>query len=124
MVGEVEGEVGNSFKKVAAADQAFKEQATKTVIDPALEVDALAALFRPPLCTLCAATLGARWPGIVLKHEAVAKKSEEEVGNAICSVVEVLDAVHLLPSGIRARLEDGIRPACYGLATLIDNLFK
>eukprot|EP00035_Acanthoeca_spectabilis_P025809 m.459993 g.459993 ORF g.459993 m.459993 type:complete len:129 (-) comp21889_c0_seq1:137-523(-) len=121
---DAEGKEGNSFEKVARDDEAFREAAAKETINPAAEVAALSALFQPALCSICAKTLGSRWATVLSKYKTVADMPDSELASAIVGVVETLDARHLLPSGIKKRLEEGINPACFGLATLIDNLHK
>jgi hypothetical protein len=44
------------------------------------------------------------------------------LGLAIQGVVDALDAVHLKPTSILQRLRDGVGAACFGVATLIQNL--
>ena len=123
-VGDAETE--NTFEKVAAADKEFRANAAKAVVDPDNEVAALTSLFDPPLCHICEKTLGTeRWSIVQGKYKSVLEKSSlqgTDLGNTVIAVTESLDAPHLLPSGIRERLEKGIAPAGYGLLTLIDNL--
>ena len=49
-------------------------------------------------------------------------KSADELGSKVHVVVDTLEAPHLKPSGIEERLLSGVKPACFGLFTLMQNL--
>eukprot|EP00462_Mataza_sp_D1_P018865 CAMPEP_0175127788 /NCGR_PEP_ID=MMETSP0087-20121206/4574_1 /TAXON_ID=136419 /ORGANISM="Unknown Unknown, Strain D1" /LENGTH=81 /DNA_ID=CAMNT_0016409791 /DNA_START=129 /DNA_END=374 /DNA_ORIENTATION=+ len=72
---------------------------------------------------MCSKTLSSKWNVCLSQWEGLKEKaSEDKLGPDIEKVVTDLDAPHLLPSGILKRMETGIAPACYGLATLLNNL--
>ena len=74
---------------------------------------------------LCESKLGAeRWSSrVVPKYKQWESADPEQLGGAIAHVVvNTLEAPHLKPSGIHLRLKRGVDAACYGLATLLDNL--
>ena len=65
------------------------------------------------------AKLGARWAACVAKHALWSLTSAAQLGGAIADVVDSLDAPHLRPTGIVARLRDGVDAAAFGAATLV-----
>ena len=114
----------NSFEKVAQADAKFREEGQERIetFAPAAEAAALRAIFSDAaLMTTCASVLGQRWQATQDKWDGGgwAGAPDEQLGTAIQTVVTELDAAHLLPSGIRERLQEGTSAACYGLPTLL-----
>jgi hypothetical protein len=44
------------------------------------------------------------------------------LGEVVIGVMDELDAAHLRPTGIAARLADGVDAACHGVLTLLANI--
>ena len=53
---------------------------------------------------------------------ALEGQTSEQLGKAVRSVVDELEAPHLKPSGIQSRLLGGVPAACFGLFTLLQSM--
>lgn len=111
----------SDWSRVAAEDGAFRAEENNKPFMHSQEAAALASLFASvQLCAVCEKGLGAkRWGETVDKWGTWRAAAVEAQGQAAESVVVALDAVHLRPTGILKRLEQGVAAACFGLATLM-----
>ena len=112
------------WSRVAHEDGEFRAEANSVPFVAEAEAAALAELFSSAdLCAVCEKGLGAeRWGTAAATWRAWAGATPQAQGEAVEGVVVSLDAAHLRPSGILDRLRQGVAPACFGLATLLQNL--
>jgi hypothetical protein len=94
--------------------------------DDAVEGAALRALLSDyETCVRCEAVAGAaRWRACYAARAAITAEEtdDEETGFRVAAVMDALDAPHLRPTGMRARLEKGVDATCHGVVTLLSNL--
>ena len=121
---EAEAALGQALGEVMEADAAMREELRAAgPADPVAEAGALASLFADEgACSVCEAKLGSRYATCLAQWASWEGAPREQLGGEINRVVECLDAAHLLPSGIHERLTSGNDAACFGLATLLDNM--
>jgi hypothetical protein len=113
-----------TFEDVARDDAAFKEAARAQTVDPTTEADALRRLFegssRPRLSEACTAlNKGSQLEVADARWRTWAGEPREKLGAAIVAVIDSLDAPHLQPSGVEARLLGGLDPAVFGVFNLM-----
>ena len=66
---------------------------------------------------------GSKWEAAQqIWTEHCEKSPAGRLGVAVRGVIDALEAPHLRPSGIESRLRSGVKPACYGLFTLMQHL--
>ena len=54
--------------------------------------------------------------------ECCKAKPVETLGRDVKNVIDTLEAPHLRPTGIESRLRSGVKPACFGLFSLMQHL--
>ena len=108
---------------ILQADELFREQVQAIDIDPKIEANALAACFdSAEVSNICTAISETRWQNCKDFWRSLLSAKNEDLGAKIKTVVEDLDAPHLRPTSILQRIQGGVKPACYGLFSLIDHL--
>ena len=117
----------DGFVEVAQGDAEYRYagRARMATFDREQESQALRSFFEDPeISATCAAVLGPRWQTVCQsKWELWSKAPAGVLGAAVEKVVVTdLDAAHLQPSDIRRRLEGGTSAACFGVATVMQNL--
>lgn len=114
----------HTLADVARDDAQFRADAATEIVDYEAEANVLRSFFigqrNTQLTAACEAV------NALTRLEAAREKFKPwvtahpaQIGAAIQSVVEELDAPHLRPAGIAKRLEGGVDAACFGLFTLI-----
>ena len=112
------------WSQVVSADAEFRAEANSKPFIHVEEAGALARLFSSAeLCAVCKEGLGdQRWGDTLAKWATWQPAGSEAQAKAVEGVVAALDAVHLRPTGILERLEQGVAAACFGLATLLQHM--
>lgn len=112
-----------TFEQVQQLDAEYRRAAKSLPPpDPVAEGAALVSLFNnPTTCAVCASKLGERWQACLDQWQPWSTKSSN-AGVEVLSVVNKLDAHHLLATSIQQRFKAGVTEACFGLATLLSNM--
>jgi hypothetical protein len=111
-----------SFEEVLSADTAFHQATTAIEFDTQKEACALRSCFESPdVAAACSEINQCRWQECKDAWQKL-KCRDVSVGTEIKAVVSELDAPHLRPTSILQRIQDGVKPACHGLFTLVDYL--
>ncbi len=111
-----------TFEGVMAADTAFHQAATAIEFDTKIEASALSVCFESPdVAAACSEINQCRWQECRDAWQ-ILKSRDASLGSEIKAVVNELDAPHLRPTSILQRIQDGVKPACHGLFTLVDYL--
>lgn len=114
-----------TFAQVAQEDAEFHAAAAAEVFIDKDEGEALSSLIAGTALKEACASLNqsAKCDDAIRAYqESFGGKSPEELGSAVRTVIESLEAPHLKPTGILKRLTSGVQPACFGLLTLMQNL--
>ena len=123
-----DGEQGNSFEAVAAADAEYRALEIAKGVDEGQEEAALRSLFEGPSAGLLEAACQTLPASVAWSFESMRdawrrlEADERSVGARVRAVIETLDAPHLRPSSIEERLKNGTTAACFGCVSLFNNL--
>ena len=125
---EQRAETSKTINDVSRADAEWRAEAEAEAFDDAAEANALASIITGASSKVARGACdsfgqGEKWEQAVKTWKVRFQDLTcEQLGQAVRAVVKDLDALHLKPTGIEKRLNDGIKPACFGLFTLIKNL--